>query len=89
MLEPTTEDEGWKCKVSPNPHPVTQLEIDVVIGADGKKNVLPGFKQIEMRGISRISFIVIITIMRDLHHYHNHRHFYNHSVDFLDLHSNP
>lgn len=31
-------------------HPVSEYEFDVLIGADGKKNVIPGFQQIEMRG---------------------------------------
>ena len=50
LIEPTNQEDGWKCRVSPQSHAVNQLEVDVVIGADGKKNVLPGFAQIEMRG---------------------------------------
>ncbi len=33
---------GWRAKVHPNSHPVNQLEFDVVIGADGRRNTLPG-----------------------------------------------
>ncbi|KAJ7378054.1 hypothetical protein OS493_024716 [Desmophyllum pertusum] len=50
VIEPNSLEDGWKCKVSPASHPVSQYEFDVLIGADGKKNVIPGFQQIEMRG---------------------------------------
>ena len=33
---------GWKAKVSPADHPVSQYEFDVLIGADGKRNTLEG-----------------------------------------------
>lgn len=33
---------GWRAEVHPNSHPVSQLEFDVVIGADGRRNTLPG-----------------------------------------------
>jgi hypothetical protein len=49
VIEPTTEC-GWKCQVDPPFHPASQLELDMIVGADGKKNVLPDFPQIEMRG---------------------------------------
>lgn len=29
-------------EVSPKSHPVNQLEFDVIIGADGRRNTLPG-----------------------------------------------
>ena len=50
VIEPNSVEDGWKCKVSPDTHPVSTYEFDVLIGADGKKNVIPGFQQIEMRG---------------------------------------
>ena len=50
VVEPKSLEDGWKCQVSPENHPVNSFEFDVLIGADGKKNVLPGFQQIEMRG---------------------------------------
>lgn len=50
VIESSSVEDGWKCKVSPNTHPVSTYEFDVLIGADGKKNVIPGFQQIEMRG---------------------------------------
>lgn len=33
---------GWRAEVHPDSHPVRQLEFDVVIGADGRRNTLPG-----------------------------------------------
>src|SRR5687768_1863501 len=36
--------------VSPADHPVNQYEFDYLIGADGKRNTLDGFKRKEFRG---------------------------------------
>lgn len=33
---------GWKAEVHPQTHPVNELEFDVIIGADGRRNTLPG-----------------------------------------------
>lgn len=41
---------GWRASVSPADHPVSQYEFDVLIGADGKRNTLEGFKRKEFRG---------------------------------------
>ncbi|XP_040009232.1 protein-methionine sulfoxide oxidase mical3b-like [Xiphias gladius] len=41
---------GWRMEVSPESHPVSQLEFDVIIGADGRRNTLPGFRRKEFRG---------------------------------------
>uniref|UniRef100_A0AAQ5Z0P5 F-actin monooxygenase n=1 Tax=Amphiprion ocellaris TaxID=80972 RepID=A0AAQ5Z0P5_AMPOC len=41
---------GWRMEVSPKSHPVSQLEFDVIIGADGRRNTLPGFRRKEFRG---------------------------------------
>ncbi|XP_070410192.1 protein-methionine sulfoxide oxidase mical3b isoform X2 [Nothobranchius furzeri] len=41
---------GWRVEVSPKTHPVSQLEFDVIIGADGRRNTLPGFRRKEFRG---------------------------------------
>ncbi|XP_051544615.1 protein-methionine sulfoxide oxidase mical3b isoform X2 [Myxocyprinus asiaticus] len=54
LLEPP-EDQGktsigWRAEVHPSSHPVRQLEFDVVIGADGRRNTLPGFRRKEFRG---------------------------------------
>lgn len=36
--------------VTPSDHPVSQFEFDVLIGADGKRNTLEGFRRKEFRG---------------------------------------
>lgn len=36
--------------MTPADHPVSQYEFDVLIGADGKRNTLEGFKRKEFRG---------------------------------------
>ena len=33
---------GWRAEVHPRTHPVNELEFDVIIGADGRRNTLPG-----------------------------------------------
>ncbi|XP_063393455.1 F-actin-monooxygenase Mical-like isoform X4 [Cydia fagiglandana] len=54
LLEPTvtenSETLGWRARVSPPNHPVSQYEFDVLLGADGKRNTLHGFKRKEFRG---------------------------------------
>ncbi|XP_038152145.1 protein-methionine sulfoxide oxidase mical3b-like isoform X2 [Cyprinodon tularosa] len=54
LVEPPEDQhknkEGWRMEVSPKSHPVSQLEFDVIIGADGRRNTLPGFKRKEFRG---------------------------------------
>lgn len=41
---------GWRALVEPADHPVSQFEFDVLIGADGKRNTLEGFRRKEFRG---------------------------------------
>jgi len=50
LIEPTDQETGWRAKVEPADHPVSQYEFDVLIGADGKRNTLAGFKRKEFRG---------------------------------------
>ncbi|XP_059904544.1 protein-methionine sulfoxide oxidase mical3b-like isoform X2 [Gadus macrocephalus] len=54
LVEPPGSQErhkaGWRLEVYPKTHPVGQLDVDVVIGADGRRNTLPGFKRKEFRG---------------------------------------
>jgi hypothetical protein len=51
LVEPDPgEKTGWKAEFKPSTHPVCQYEFDVVIGADGKRNTLQGFKRKEFRG---------------------------------------
>ncbi|XP_076297907.1 molecule interacting with CasL isoform X3 [Lasioglossum baleicum] len=50
---PENQEEGkigWRAKATPADHPVSQYEFDVLIGADGKRNTLEGFKRKEFRG---------------------------------------
>ncbi|XP_040886580.1 protein-methionine sulfoxide oxidase mical3a-like [Toxotes jaculatrix] len=54
LVEPPEDQSrhkvGWRMEVSPKSHPVNQLEFDVIIGADGRRNTLPGFRRKEFRG---------------------------------------
>ena len=36
------EKHGWRAWVTPEGHPASEFEYDVLIGADGKRNTLPG-----------------------------------------------
>ncbi|KAG7454284.1 hypothetical protein MATL_G00257980 [Megalops atlanticus] len=54
LIEPPEDQEnervGWRAEVHPCTHPVSELEFDVIIGADGRRNTLPGFRRKEFRG---------------------------------------
>ncbi|KAG8005401.1 [F-actin]-methionine sulfoxide oxidase MICAL3 [Nibea albiflora] len=55
LVEPPEDQHrhkvGWRMEVSPKSHPVSQLQFDVIIGADGRRNTLPaGFRRKEFRG---------------------------------------
>ena len=50
MVEPKNEESGWTAAFEPENLILSKSAFNVVIGADGKKNVLPGFPQIELRG---------------------------------------
>ncbi|KAK7896724.1 hypothetical protein WMY93_022049 [Mugilogobius chulae] len=53
LIEPPANQQqkvGWRLETHPKSHPVSQLEFDVVVGADGRRNTLPGFKRKEFRG---------------------------------------
>ncbi|XP_042259664.1 protein-methionine sulfoxide oxidase mical3a-like [Thunnus maccoyii] len=54
LVEPPEDQHrhkvGWRMEVSPKSHPVNQLEFDVIVGADGRRNTLPGFRRKEFRG---------------------------------------
>ncbi|XP_058273406.1 protein-methionine sulfoxide oxidase mical3b isoform X12 [Hemibagrus wyckioides] len=41
---------GWSAEIYPAEHPVSELQFDVVVGADGRRNTLPGFRRKEFRG---------------------------------------
>ncbi|XP_041073998.1 F-actin-monooxygenase MICAL2-like isoform X13 [Polyodon spathula] len=54
LLEPPEDQEnhgtGWRAEVRPMDHPVSDFEFDVVVGADGRRNTLEGFRRKEFRG---------------------------------------
>ncbi|XP_075066800.1 F-actin-monooxygenase MICAL3 isoform X17 [Mixophyes fleayi] len=54
LVEPPEDQEndrvGWRAKVHPKGHPVSEYEFDVIIGADGRRNTLAGFRRKEFRG---------------------------------------
>uniref|UniRef100_A0A8C9RI68 F-actin monooxygenase n=1 Tax=Scleropages formosus TaxID=113540 RepID=A0A8C9RI68_SCLFO len=54
LIEPPEDQEneriGWRAEVHPRTHPVNEFEFDVIIGADGRRNTLPGFRRKEFRG---------------------------------------
>ncbi|XP_039993503.1 F-actin-monooxygenase MICAL2 isoform X4 [Xiphias gladius] len=54
LLEPPEDQEneglGWRAAIRPADHPVANFEFDVVVGADGRRNTLEGFRRKEFRG---------------------------------------
>ncbi|XP_056383919.1 F-actin-monooxygenase MICAL2 isoform X3 [Hyla sarda] len=54
LLEPPEDQEnqkiGWRAEYLPQDHPLSGYEFDVIIGADGRRNTLAGFKRKEFRG---------------------------------------
>ena len=49
VLEPM-DGCGWRASVQPADHAVSHFEFDALLGADGKRNTLSGFKRKEFRG---------------------------------------
>ncbi|XP_048341012.1 F-actin-monooxygenase MICAL2 isoform X5 [Sphaerodactylus townsendi] len=54
VLEPPEDQEnqkiGWRAEFLPMDHPLSECEFDVIIGADGRRNTLGGFRRKEFRG---------------------------------------
>ncbi|XP_026520622.1 F-actin-monooxygenase MICAL2 [Notechis scutatus] len=54
VLEPPEDQEnqkiGWRAEFLPMDHPLSEFEFEVIIGADGRRNSLEGFKRKEFRG---------------------------------------
>ena len=43
LVEPSASgDAGWRVRLLPEEHPIAARDFDVVIGADGRRNTLPG-----------------------------------------------
>ncbi|XP_061171065.1 F-actin-monooxygenase mical1-like [Saccostrea echinata] len=52
LLDPPVDnaDVGWRCRCTPEDHPLSDYQFSVIIGADGKGETLPGFVRKEIRG---------------------------------------
>uniref|UniRef100_A0A8C5PIS5 F-actin monooxygenase n=1 Tax=Leptobrachium leishanense TaxID=445787 RepID=A0A8C5PIS5_9ANUR len=54
LLEPPEDQEnervGWRAKLHPSTQSVSDYDFDVIIGADGRRNTLAGFRRKEFRG---------------------------------------
>ncbi|KAG9338128.1 hypothetical protein JZ751_027099, partial [Albula glossodonta] len=54
LLEPPEDQEnegpGWRAEIRPADHPISEFDFDVVVGADGRRNTLEGFRRKEFRG---------------------------------------
>uniref|UniRef100_A0AAR2JXJ5 F-actin monooxygenase n=1 Tax=Pygocentrus nattereri TaxID=42514 RepID=A0AAR2JXJ5_PYGNA len=54
LLEPSEEQGsdglGWRAEIRPAGHPISDYEFDVLIGADGRRSTLDGFRRKEFRG---------------------------------------
>uniref|UniRef100_A0A8C9RXF5 F-actin monooxygenase n=1 Tax=Scleropages formosus TaxID=113540 RepID=A0A8C9RXF5_SCLFO len=54
LLEPPEDQEnegpGWRAEVRPADHPVADFDFEVIVGADGRRNTLEGFRRKEFRG---------------------------------------
>ncbi|XP_076970124.1 F-actin-monooxygenase MICAL2 isoform X3 [Tamandua tetradactyla] len=54
VLEPPEDQEnkkiGWRAEYLPADHSLSEFEFDVIIGADGRRNTLEGFRRKEFRG---------------------------------------
>ncbi|XP_053091772.1 F-actin-monooxygenase mical2b isoform X13 [Pangasianodon hypophthalmus] len=54
LQEPPEEQDndgpGWRAEMHPASHPVSDYKFDVLIGADGRRSTLDGFKRKEFRG---------------------------------------
>ena len=64
LLEPEKADDpdgrldGWRARVTPADHPVAHFQFNALIGADGKRNTLQGFRRKEFRGKLAIAITV-------------------------------
>ncbi|XP_053521464.1 F-actin-monooxygenase MICAL3 isoform X6 [Artibeus jamaicensis] len=54
LVQPPADQEneriGWRALVHPKTHPVSEYEFEVIIGGDGRRNTLEGFRRKEFRG---------------------------------------
>lgn len=57
LVEPT-ESHGWRGTFDPPSHPLNKFEFDIIVGADGRRSALKGFKGKEFRGKLAIGITV-------------------------------
>lgn len=51
LIEPCEDGScGWRAEIIPSDHAASHYEFDALMGADGKRNTLDGFKRKEFRG---------------------------------------
>ncbi|XP_036399095.1 F-actin-monooxygenase MICAL2 isoform X5 [Megalops cyprinoides] len=54
LLEPPEDQEnegpGWRAELRPADHPISEFDFDVIVGADGRRSTLEGFRRKEFRG---------------------------------------
>ncbi|XP_053772638.1 F-actin-monooxygenase MICAL3 isoform X11 [Desmodus rotundus] len=54
LVQPPADQDneriGWRALVHPKTHPVSEYEFEVIIGGDGRRNTLEGFRRKEFRG---------------------------------------
>jgi hypothetical protein len=50
ILEPNESTPFWRVRLLPENHPLERKSFDVIVGADGRRNSLPGFNRKEFRG---------------------------------------
>ena len=49
LVEPQ-DGQGWRVMVDPEDHPISSIDFNVVVGANGRRGSLPGFDRKEFRG---------------------------------------
>jgi len=57
LLEPS-EGRGWRVKTVPHQSFIDEKDINIIVGADGRRNLLKGFKRKEFRGKLAIGITV-------------------------------
>ena len=49
LVDPKNANSGWTATFTPTSSPVSSCSFDIILGADGKQNSLPGFRTKEFR----------------------------------------
>ena len=66
VVEPSAHDSsvGWRVQVNPKNNPLNKMNTEVLIGAEGKRVTIPGFKRKEFRGKLAIAITANFKNMR-------------------------